>query len=101
MWRLQNDRCGDVGMPVRGDKNGEAWRSEEGRHELPRGWCGPWASHDPGMCGYAEKLIEYSPRCIPGVGPRALAFKPIAARAMKLGVNISGINKHIGVDGKH
>jgi hypothetical protein len=42
------------------------------------------------MCGYAEKLIEYSPRCIPGVGPRALAFKPIAARAMKLGVNISG-----------
>jgi hypothetical protein len=53
------------------------------------------------MCGYAEKLIEYSPRCIPGIGPRALAFKPIAAREMKLGVNISGINKHIGVDGKH
>jgi len=53
------------------------------------------------MRGYAEKLIKYSPRCIPGIGPPALAFKLIAARAMKLGINIGSINKHVGVNGEH
>ena len=101
MRRFQNNFCGDIGMPVRRDKNGEAWRREERCYELPGRWSGPWAPHYPGMRGYAQKLIEYSPRSIPGIRPRTLAFKPIAARMMKLGVNIGGINKHVGVDDKH
>jgi hypothetical protein len=80
-------------MPVRRDENGEAWRSEERRHELPRG-------NDPWMCGYAQKLIEDSAGRVPGIWPRALAFEPIAARSMELGINISDIDQHIGIDRK-
>jgi hypothetical protein len=79
---------GDIGMPVRRDKKRESWRSEKHRHKLPRRRCRPWPSHDPG--GYAQKLIEDSPGRVPGIRPRALAFEPIAARSMELGVNISG-----------
>jgi len=53
------------------------------------------------MRGYAQKLIEYSPGRVPGIRPRALAFEPSAARSMELGVNISGIDQHIGIDHKH
>ena len=36
MRQLQNDLSGDVGMPVRGNENGEARRSKQSRYELPR-----------------------------------------------------------------
>ena len=36
MRQLQNDLSGDVGIPVRGNENGEAWRSKQSRYELPR-----------------------------------------------------------------
>jgi len=31
----------------------------------------------------------------------ALAFQPVVARDMELGINIGSINKHVGVDGEH
>ena len=101
MRSLQNDLSGDISVPVRRDKNCKAWRSEERGHELPGRRCGPWPSHDSWMRGYAQKLIEYSPGRVPGIRPRALAFEPIAARSVELGVNISGIDQHIGIDRKH
>jgi hypothetical protein len=101
MRQLQNNLSGDVGMPVRRHKNSEAWRSEERGHKLPRRWCGPGPSHYPWMRCDAQKLIEYSPRGVSCIRLRALAFKPVAARDMELGINIRGINKHVGVDGKH
>jgi hypothetical protein len=36
MRQLQNDLSGDVGMPVRGNQNGEARGSKEGSYELLR-----------------------------------------------------------------
>ena len=36
MRQLENDLSGDVGMPVRGDKDGEARRSKRSRYKLPR-----------------------------------------------------------------
>jgi hypothetical protein len=36
MRQLQNDLSGDVGMPVRGNRNGEARGSKEGSYELLR-----------------------------------------------------------------
>ncbi len=101
MRQLQNNLSGDVGMPVRRDKKCKAWSSEERRHKLPRRWCSPGPSHDPWVRCYAQKLVEYSPGGVPGIGLRALALQPAAARSMELGVNIGGINKHVGVDGKH
>ena len=101
MRKFQNDLSSDIGVSMRRDKNCESWRSEKHRHKLPRRRCGPWPSHDPWMRGYAQKLIEDSPGRVPGIRPRALAFEPIAARTMELGVNISGIDQHIGVDRKH
>ena len=62
---------------------------------------GPWAPHNSGMRGYAQKFIEYSPGGVPGVGPRAQAFEPSATEGMKLGVSVGGANQHVGVDGKH
>jgi hypothetical protein len=53
------------------------------------------------MRGHAQKLIKYSPGRLPGIWPPALAFEPVAARDMELGVNISGINQHVGIDNKH
>jgi len=53
------------------------------------------------MRGYAQKLIEYSPGGVPSIRPRLLAFKPTAARDMELGVNISGINKHVSINDEH
>jgi len=53
------------------------------------------------MRGYAQKLVDYSPSDVPGIGPRALTFKPVAAASVELGIAISGINQHIGIDGEH
>ena len=49
------------------------------------------------MRGYAQKLIEYSPGRVPGIGPRPLSLKPVATVGMKLRVCIGGINQHIGM----
>ncbi len=54
---------------------------QERRHELPRRWGGPRASHDPWIRRYMQKLIEYSPGCVPGIRPRALALKPVTTGA--------------------
>ena len=36
MRQFQNDLPRDVGMPLRGNQNGESWRTKESRYELPR-----------------------------------------------------------------
>jgi hypothetical protein len=101
MRQLQNDLFCNIGMPVCRDKNCEARRGQERRHKPPCRSRGPGASHDPWMRGYAQKLVDYSPSGVPGVGPRALAFKPMAARSVELGINVSGINQNICVDSEH
>ncbi len=50
---------------------------------------------------YAQKLIEDSPGGVPCIRLRALAFQPAATRNMELGVNIGGVNQHVGIDGEH
>ena len=50
---------------------------------------------------YPQKLIEYSPGRVPGIGPRPLSLKPVAAWGMKLRVSIGSINQHIGIDCEH
>ena len=84
MWQLQNDLSRDVGMPVGRDKNGEAWRGKQCHDELPSRRCGPRPSHDARMGCYAHELVENSPGRVPGIWSGALAFKPMAAGAMKL-----------------
>jgi hypothetical protein len=101
MRQLQNNLFGHIGMPVCRDKNSQARRGEERRHKPPRPSRSPGASHDPCMRGYAQKLVDYSPSGVPGVRPRTLAFKPMAARSVELGINVSGINQNICVDGEH
>jgi len=101
MRQLQNNLSGDVVMPERRDKNCKAWRSQERGHKLPRRRCSPGPSHDPWVRCYAQKLIEYSPRGVPCIRLRALAFQPAATRNMELGVNIGGMNKHVGVNSEH
>ena len=36
MRQLYDNLAGNVGMPVRGNEDGEAWRSKESRYEFPR-----------------------------------------------------------------
>ena len=43
VWQLHNEFAGDVGMTVGGDKNAEARRSEQRRHELLRRFGAPQA----------------------------------------------------------
>jgi hypothetical protein len=83
-----------TGIPA--SRKGLAMFSERGYR-----WCNPGPSHDPWVRCYAQKLIENSPRGVPCIRLRALALQPAATRNMELGVNIGGINKHVGVDGKH
>jgi hypothetical protein len=92
MRQLENHVSGDLGMPVGRDKNGEPWRGKQCHDEVPSRRCGPRPSHDAWMGRYAHKLVENSPGRVPSIGSGALAFKPSAARAMKLRVTISGIN---------
>jgi hypothetical protein len=75
-------------MPVRRDKNCEAWRSEERRHELPGRRCARGSSHDPWMGGHAQKLIENAPGRAPGIRPRALALAARNARRHGLSISV-------------
>ena len=77
--QLHDELAGHVGMSVGRDENGEARRSEECRHELPRRFAVPRAPHDPWMRCNAQKLVKYPPGRIPGIRSRPLAFEPVAA----------------------
>ena len=99
--QLVNEFARDVGMTMGRNENGEARRSEECRHELPRRFCVPRPPHDPRMRCNAQKLVKYPPGRIPSIRPRPLALEPVAAGGMKLRIGIGGISQHIGVDHKH
>ena len=63
--QLQNDLSGDVGMSLCWDKNGQAWRGQQSRDELPRRRCAPRPSHDPRVGCHAQKLVEDRPSGVP------------------------------------
>lgn len=82
--QLQNHFAGDIGMTMGGGENGEAWRGEQRRYEVPCRWGAPRPSHDPWMRCNAQKLVEYPSARVPSFRPPPLALKPVPARDMKL-----------------
>ena len=99
--QLRKNLPGDIGVPLRGDKNSQTRRREERRDELPCHGCSPRPSHDPRVRRYAQKLVEDRPAGVPGIGPCPLAFKPVATGRMKLRVGIRCIHQDIGIDSEH
>ncbi len=76
---LGNNLSGDFGMPFRRNKHPQSRGSEKRRNKAPCLRRVPRLLHYAWMGGDAQKLVQYAPGDVPGVGAVALSFEPIAA----------------------